>query len=80
MGWEKEPAEPVDDLITVGFLICASLRYFNAAGAAARNGEAHQPEMRFMPLVLHAAEQGPRSSSMARNTPPRTARACASTA
>ena len=38
-------------------LICTSLRYFNAAGATARNGEAHAPETHLMPLVLRAAER-----------------------
>jgi UDP-glucose 4-epimerase len=32
-----------------------SLRYFNAAGATARNGERHQPETHLIPLVLQAA-------------------------
>lgn len=32
-----------------------SLRYFNAAGATARNGEAHDPETHLIPLVLRAA-------------------------
>ena len=39
-------------------LRCTSLRYFNAAGATARNGEAHEPETHLIPLVLRAAEQG----------------------
>ncbi len=39
-------------------LTCVSLRYFNAAGATARNGEAHEPETHLMPLVLSAAERG----------------------
>ncbi|HEX8996993.1 MAG TPA: UDP-glucose 4-epimerase GalE [Ktedonobacterales bacterium] len=39
-------------------LICTSLRYFNAAGATERNGEAHEPETHLIPLVLRAAEQG----------------------
>jgi UDP-glucose 4-epimerase len=39
-------------------LACAALRYFNAAGATERNGEAHEPETHLMPLVLRAAEQG----------------------
>lgn len=38
-------------------LICTSLRYFNAAGATERNGEAHEPETHLMPLVLRAAER-----------------------
>ena len=32
-----------------------SLRYFNAAGATARSGEAHAPETHLIPLVLAAA-------------------------
>ncbi len=38
-------------------LICTSLRYFNAAGASERNGEAHEPETHLIPLVLRAAER-----------------------
>lgn len=33
----------------------ASLRYFNAAGATADRGEAHQPETHLIPLVLQVA-------------------------
>jgi UDP-glucose 4-epimerase len=36
-----------------------SLRYFNAAGASARNGEIHDPETHLIPLVLRAAVGGP---------------------
>ncbi len=36
-------------------LRCASLRYFNAAGATARNGERHHPETHLIPLVLQVA-------------------------
>lgn len=32
-----------------------SLRYFNAAGASARNGERHEPETHLVPLVLEVA-------------------------
>jgi len=32
-----------------------SLRYFNAAGASARNGERHDPESHLIPLILQAA-------------------------
>lgn len=32
-----------------------SLRYFNAAGASKRFGEAHNPESHLIPLLLHAA-------------------------
>lgn len=39
-------------------LVCTSLRYFNAAGATERNGEAHSPETHLIPLVLQSAEQG----------------------
>ncbi|HEX5159238.1 MAG TPA: UDP-glucose 4-epimerase GalE [Ktedonobacterales bacterium] len=39
-------------------LVCTALRYFNAAGATERNGEAHNPETHLIPLVLQAAEQG----------------------
>ena len=35
-----------------------SLRYFNAAGATARNGELHDPETHLIPLVLQAAVTG----------------------
>jgi UDP-glucose 4-epimerase len=34
------------------------LRYFNAAGASARNGEVHSPETHLIPNVLAAAEEG----------------------
>ena len=34
---------------------CASLRYFNAAGATATLGEAHDPETHLIPLVLQVA-------------------------
>lgn len=33
----------------------ASLRYFNAAGATAEHGEAHDPESHLIPIVLQAA-------------------------
>jgi len=33
----------------------ASLRYFNAAGATAERGEAHQPETHLIPLILQVA-------------------------
>jgi UDP-glucose 4-epimerase len=36
-------------------LSSVSLRYFNAAGATARNGERHDPETHLIPLVLQAA-------------------------
>ena len=38
-------------------LVCTTLRYFNAAGASERNGEAHEPETHLIPLVLRAAER-----------------------
>jgi UDP-glucose 4-epimerase len=36
-------------------LAAASLRYFNAAGAAGRLGERHQPESHLIPIVLQVA-------------------------
>jgi UDP-glucose 4-epimerase len=39
----------------LGSLRYAALRYFNAAGAIAGHGEAHQPETHLIPLVLQAA-------------------------
>ena len=38
-------------------LVCTALRYFNAAGATERNGEAHEPETHLIPLVLRAATE-----------------------
>jgi UDP-glucose-4-epimerase GalE len=35
-----------------------SLRYFNVAGASARNGEVHEPETHLIPNVLRAVETG----------------------
>jgi UDP-glucose 4-epimerase len=35
-----------------------SLRYFNAAGASGRFGEAHEPETHLIPNILHAAGTG----------------------
>jgi UDP-glucose 4-epimerase len=35
-----------------------SLRYFNVAGASARNGEVHEPETHLIPNVLAAADGG----------------------
>lgn len=39
-------------------ITCTALRYFNAAGASERNGEAHDPETHLIPLVLRAAAEG----------------------
>ncbi|MBF6589585.1 MAG: UDP-glucose 4-epimerase GalE [Ktedonobacterales bacterium] len=39
-------------------LTCTALRYFNAAGASERNGEAHEPESHLIPNVLEAAAAG----------------------
>jgi UDP-glucose 4-epimerase len=36
-----------------------SLRYFNVAGASARNGELHRPETHLVPNVLAAVDGGP---------------------
>lgn len=66
---ETDPANPYGEsklmvermlqwVAPVHGLVCTSLRYFNAAGATERNGEAHEPETHLMPLVLRAAEQG----------------------
>ncbi len=38
----------------------AFLRYFNVAGASARNGEDHEPETHLIPSILAAAAGGPR--------------------
>ena len=38
-------------------LACTALRYFNAAGATERNGEAHEPETHLIPLILGAVER-----------------------
>jgi UDP-glucose 4-epimerase len=35
-----------------------SLRYFNVAGASARNGERHEPETHLIPNAMHAASSG----------------------
>ena len=37
----------------------AALRYFNVAGASARNGEVHDPETHLIPNILKAARGGP---------------------
>jgi UDP-glucose 4-epimerase len=39
-------------------LTCTALRYFNAAGATERNGEAHEPESHLIPKLLRAAAEG----------------------
>jgi UDP-glucose 4-epimerase len=36
-------------------LSCATLRYFNAAGAAANLGEQHEPESHLIPIILQVA-------------------------
>jgi UDP-glucose 4-epimerase len=58
-GASKLLAEQLLDWIApVHGLVCTALRYFNAAGATERNGEAHAPETHLIPLVLQAAERG----------------------
>jgi UDP-glucose 4-epimerase len=37
---------------------CVFLRYFNVAGASARNGERHEPEAHLIPNALRAVESG----------------------
>ncbi len=55
-GWSKLFMERImassDEAYGLKFL---ALRYFNAAGATARNGEFHDPEPHLIPLVLQAA-------------------------
>src|SRR6185437_13707768 len=54
----KLMAEQMLDIIAPARdLVCTALRYFNAAGATERNGEAHDPETHLIPLVLSAAER-----------------------
>lgn len=71
---EDEPVKPINpyasskqmverflaDVSAAGNLRYASLRYFNAAGAAPDGsmGESHEPEQHLIPLVLEAAETG----------------------
>lgn len=45
-------------------LRCASLRYFNAAGATERCGELHDPETHLIPIVLQAASGKRRDVSL----------------
>jgi UDP-glucose 4-epimerase len=66
---EEEPLKPtnaygeskllVEQILTwmnrVHHLRYCSLRYFNAAGASAELGEAHQPESHLIPLILQVA-------------------------
>jgi UDP-glucose-4-epimerase GalE len=69
---EDDPTEPTNPYSETKLLVermmarlatahgwtCTALRYFNAAGASARNGEAHAPETHLIPNVLRAAEAG----------------------
>ncbi len=55
-GWSKLFVERLlADFDRAYGLRSVALRYFNAAGAAARCGEAHHPETHLVPLVLAAA-------------------------
>ena len=55
-GWSKLFVERLlADFDRAYALRFVALRYFNAAGASARCGEAHEPETHLVPLVLEAA-------------------------
>ncbi|HXK12111.1 MAG TPA: UDP-glucose 4-epimerase GalE [Vicinamibacteria bacterium] len=55
-GWSKLFVERLLESFDRAYgLRFAALRYFNAAGATARCGEAHAPEAHLIPLVLAAA-------------------------
>jgi len=55
-GWSKLFVERLlADFDRAYGLRFVALRYFNAAGASARCGEAHEPETHLVPLVLEAA-------------------------
>jgi UDP-glucose 4-epimerase len=55
-GWSKLFVERLLESFDRAYgLRSVSLRYFNAAGASARCGEAHDPETHLIPLVLAAA-------------------------
>ncbi len=55
-GWSKLLVERLlADFDRAYGLRFVALRYFNAAGATARRGEAHDPETHLVPLVLAAA-------------------------
>jgi len=55
-GWSKLFVERLLESFDRAYgLRFVSLRYFNAAGATARCGEAHSPETHLVPLVLAAA-------------------------
>ncbi len=55
-GWSKFFVERMlESLDRARGLKFVALRYFNAAGATARNGECHDPETHLVPLVLQAA-------------------------
>jgi UDP-glucose 4-epimerase len=55
-GWSKLFVERLLESFDRAYgLRFVSLRYFNAAGATARCGEAHDPETHLIPLVLAAA-------------------------
>jgi UDP-glucose 4-epimerase len=58
-GDTKRAFEGMLDSFTRAYGMAAvSLRYFNAAGATERLGEAHQPETHLIPNVLAAVERG----------------------
>jgi UDP-glucose 4-epimerase len=56
-GWSKLFMERIMAAYDAAYgLKFVALRYFNAAGATARYGEAHDPEPHLIPLVLQAAQ------------------------
>jgi UDP-glucose 4-epimerase len=55
-GWSKFMTERILDSYDAAYgFRSVALRYFNAAGATARNGERHLPETHLIPNVLSAA-------------------------
>lgn len=56
-GWTKFMTERMLEAYDTAYgLKYAALRYFNAAGATAKNGEHHEPETHLIPNVLNAAD------------------------
>ncbi|HKV05121.1 MAG TPA: UDP-glucose 4-epimerase GalE [Candidatus Acidoferrales bacterium] len=70
-GWSKLLMERLLDSYDRAYgLKFASLRYFNAAGASAQNGEDHEPESHLVPNVLKAAlGEKPEVSIFGKNYP-----------
>lgn len=58
-GGSKRAIEMLlEDEQRAGFIDSVFLRYFNAAGASAAHGEAHDPETHLIPNLLRAASRG----------------------